>query len=58
MHGQRIRPRGYHPLVDLQPEEKIDGFLDGIRGVIAKCVDVMPRHDEFIARNCAIAEMA
>ena len=57
MHGQRIHPRGYHPLVDLQPEEKIADFLAGVRGVIGKCVDVMPRHDDFIARNCAIAEM-
>jgi tryptophan halogenase len=58
MHGQRIHPRGYHPLVDLQPEQKIADFLAGVRGVIAMCVDVMPRHDDFIARNCAIAEVA
>ena len=55
MHGQRIRPRGYHPLVDLHSEQKVAEFLGSVHGVIAKCVEVMPDHDAFIARNCAVA---
>ena len=54
MHGQRIAPAGYHPLVDVYPEEKIAGFLGNVRDVIGKCVEAMPTHEAFIARHCAI----
>ena len=55
MHGQRVPVAGYHPLVDVYPEAKIAEFLEGVRGVIGKCVEVMPGHDAFIARHCAIS---
>jgi len=53
LHGQNLVPKGYNPLVDIYPESEIAAFLDGIRGVIGKCVDVMPTHREFIAKHCA-----
>ena len=53
MHGQGLRPVGYNPLVDLYPESEIADFLNGIRSVIGKCVQVMPSHADFIARTCA-----
>jgi tryptophan halogenase len=52
LHGQGIRPAGYNPLVDLYPEAEIHEFLESIRGVIGKCVDVMPSHAAFIAEHC------
>lgn len=55
LHGQRVPVAAYHPLVDVYPEEKIVDFLGGVRGVIGKCVEVMPTHDAFIARHCSIA---
>jgi len=58
MHGQRVPVAGYHPLVDVYPEAKIAEFLEGVHGVIGKCVEVMPGHDAFIARHCAIPEAA
>src|SRR5690606_37688211 len=54
LHGQRVVPAGYHPLVDLHPEPRVEEFVDGVRGVIARCVEAMPAHDDFIARHCAI----
>jgi tryptophan halogenase len=51
--GQNMPIEGYHPLADAQSEEDIADYLEGIRGVIAKCVSVMPSHDEYIARMCA-----
>lgn len=48
MHGQGLRPRGYHPLVDLYPEDELKRFLDGIEGVMQKCVAAMPSHREFV----------
>jgi tryptophan halogenase len=53
MHGQRIRPRGYDPLVDLTPKDEIEKLLANVEGVIRKCVDVMPLHSDYVAKNCA-----
>jgi tryptophan 7-halogenase len=53
MYGQRLHPRGYHGLVDMQPPEKIAEYVEGVRQVIANCVRAMPSHDEFIAKRCA-----
>jgi tryptophan 7-halogenase len=51
--GQNMPVEGYHPLVDAQSEADIAEYLDSVRGVIAKCVGVMPTHEEYIARHCA-----
>jgi tryptophan 7-halogenase len=53
MHGQGLRPLGYNPLVDVYEEGEVSDYLEGIRQVITKCVDVMPSHAKFIADNCA-----
>jgi len=53
MNGQGLVPQGYHPLVDLRSEQEIGGFLGDIENVIQKCVDVMPTHEETIARYCS-----
>ena len=53
MHGQGLRPEGHHPLADLVPEAETAEYLEGIRDVIAKCVDVMPTHAEYIRQHCA-----
>ena len=53
MQGQRVEPRGHHPLAALTPAADADAFLDNIRATIAKCVAVMPSHADFIAARCA-----
>jgi tryptophan halogenase len=53
LHGQRVRPQGYHPLTDLIAEDEIAQYLEGIEKVIAACVDVMPDHAAFIKEHCA-----
>jgi tryptophan halogenase len=55
MHGQGLRPQGYHPLVDLRPRDEIVAFLGDIQNVIGKCVEVMPTHSDYIAKHCAAA---
>ncbi|MBL8307504.1 MAG: tryptophan 7-halogenase [Rubrivivax sp.] len=55
MHGQRVRPAAYHPLVDLRTEDEIAQYLDEVSGVIGACVDVMPSHARFVAEHCAAA---
>jgi tryptophan halogenase len=53
--GQRIVPRGYHPLVDTLAAEKIDEFLAGVRQTIARCVEAMPTHEQYVAEQCRTA---
>jgi tryptophan halogenase len=52
--GQHITPRGYHPLVDALPEQKIVDFLDNVRTTIKRCVEVMPTHAAYVSEQCAI----
>jgi tryptophan halogenase len=53
--GQNLLPRAYHPLVDLQPEDAIAEYIEGVRQVIGKCVEVMPDHQAFIDKHCKAA---
>ncbi len=57
MHGQRMAPKSYHALVDVYPEDKITEFMRNIRGVIDKCTQAMPTHEDFIAKHCAAKTM-
>jgi tryptophan halogenase len=49
LHGQGIAAGGYHPLVDLLGEDEVAAYLAQIAGVVGKCVEVMPTHQEFVA---------
>ncbi|MEW6705034.1 MAG: tryptophan halogenase family protein [Pseudomonadota bacterium] len=55
MQGQNLMPQGYHPLVDVQGEKDIEDYLESVRAVIAKCVEIMPDHAEYIVKHCAAA---
>jgi tryptophan halogenase len=57
MHGQGIRPRAYHPLVDRMTKEDIAQRLDSVKRVIDKSVDYMPTHAQFIAEHCKAGKM-
>jgi tryptophan 7-halogenase len=57
MHGQNLKAKNHHPLADLIDEAETREYLDSVRGVIAKCADVMPTHAEFIRLNCAATAM-
>ncbi len=50
--GQHIMPRGYHPLVDQVPDADLHRFIDSVGGTLARCVEVMPSHQDFIHRYC------
>lgn len=52
MLGQGMMPRAYHPVVDRLSEPELDGYLEGLRGVLRRSVEAMPAHDAFIARHC------
>ena len=52
MHGQDIRPRGYHPLADVLPEAELRTRMAKLADVTRKCASVMPRHQAFIDQHC------
>jgi tryptophan halogenase len=52
MHGQGLRARSYHPLADLPSETEVEDYLVSVKGIVARCVDVMPDHAAYIARHC------
>ena len=53
--GQHIVPSGYHPLVDTLSKAKVQEFLGGVKATIARCVDAMPTHEQFVAEQCRTA---
>ena len=53
MIGQRLMPRGNHPLAELPPMETVEGVLRDTEEVIRRCVAGMPMHADFVARHCA-----
>jgi tryptophan halogenase len=57
LEGQNLKPARYNPLVDLQDEGSIQEYLESVRNVIAKCVDFMPDHADYIAKHCAAKSM-
>lgn len=58
MIGQGIMPQGYDPLVDQMPDEDLPKFLASVREVVAKNVDLMPTHQQFIDRECRAPAVA
>ncbi|QAY76711.1 tryptophan halogenase family protein [Sphingosinicella sp. BN140058] len=55
LEGQGLRPTRYDPLADAMPEQVLRSKLSGLRAVIARGADAMPRHSQFIADHCAYA---
>jgi len=58
MQGQGLRPRGYNAIVDVVGADDIAAFMESIRTAIDACVERMPTHEEFIARNCKAPSIA
>lgn len=53
MIGQGLMPQQYHPIAQLMSEEELGRFLNGMRAHIAKSVERLPSHQDFIKRYCA-----
>jgi tryptophan halogenase len=52
MHGQGIKPEGYHPIVDTVADSEISRRLEHIRTVINKSASAMPMQQDFINKFC------
>lgn len=55
--GQGIEPESYHPLADAISSDQLAQFLGDLRKIIGNAAARLPRHEEFIARNCAAEPM-
>ncbi|MDT9001747.1 tryptophan halogenase family protein [Paucibacter sp. APW11] len=51
MLGQRILPRGYHPIVDDMPEDRLIEFVEGTRKTLANAVSAMPLHQQWLQQH-------
>ncbi len=50
--GQNVIPRAYHPMVDVLSIDEVRKVVNGTKAVLDRGVEVMPRHEEFIAKHC------
>jgi len=50
--GQGVVPRSYDPLVAIKSDPQIEQYLGNIAATIKRCIDVMPTHDEYLAKYC------
>ena len=58
MLGQNLRAESYPVTVDLVSDAGIQEYLESIRSLVARCVEVVPEHSAYIARHCAAPAMA
>ncbi|KAF1710391.1 tryptophan halogenase [Pseudoxanthomonas kalamensis DSM 18571] len=52
MFGQGIHPLRYHALVDAKSDELVLRMLADVKRVMHGVVDLMPSHEDFIAKHC------
>ena len=52
LYGQGLTPLGHHPAADRMPDDELRLLLTNVRKGVVERVDAMPRHWEFIERNC------
>lgn len=56
--GQGVMPKSYHPIANKLPQEELDKFLSMLRDSVARTVDSLPSHGDYIARYCGASEQA
>lgn len=56
--GQGVLPKHYQPIVDNMDDNEFKSYMAGFRDHVAKNLDLLPHHEDFIARYCAVAEPA
>jgi tryptophan halogenase len=54
MLGQGVKPKHYHHVVKMMGDNELSRFLNGYRAQIAKEVEMLPNHQDFIDQYCKI----
>jgi tryptophan halogenase len=52
MHGQGLKPKSYHPVVNVLSEDEIVSRLKEIHKSVVNSADYMPSHIDYIRGNC------
>ncbi len=52
MIGQGLTPDHHHPLADVTDSRQLAAFLEDLRRSIARSVERLPAHHDFVARYC------
>ncbi|WP_371395931.1 tryptophan halogenase family protein [Fretibacter rubidus] len=52
MHGQKLEPKSYHPVVHVLSDAEIKQRLEEIRATVINSEKVMPRHIDYINEHC------
>ncbi|MDR7230066.1 tryptophan halogenase [Caulobacter sp. BE264] len=51
--GQGVVPEAFHPLTGVVTDAQLDEYLANLRQIMGRAVEGLPRHGDFIAKNCA-----
>ena len=54
--GQGVEPKCYQPMVDNMADGEFRAYMKGFRDHVATNVNLLPNHEEFIARYCSMDE--
>lgn len=52
--GQGVVPKHYQPMVDNMGDAEFKAYMKGFRDHVSKNLGLLPDHEEFIARHCAM----
>lgn len=55
MHGQNVRPKRYHPIADMIPDEELIRRMTHLEDEVTRALALMPDHQAFIDRHCRAA---
>ncbi|MBC6402579.1 MAG: tryptophan 7-halogenase [Hyphomonadaceae bacterium] len=53
MLGQGLRPKAWHSMADRISDLQLSEFLNNVKTIIAKTVDKIPSHEDFVKNYCA-----
>jgi tryptophan halogenase len=56
MLGQGIMPRAHHPIANKLSDAELSALLSGIRDSVARTVQTLPAHQDYIGRYCDASE--
>jgi tryptophan halogenase len=54
MLGQGLKPKGYHNIADAMSSQQLSAYLASTAEQVAKKLQTMPKHDEFVRRYSAL----
>lgn len=57
MLGQGLEPKSYHPIADKMTDDELTYFLNQIKTDASRMAARLPKHEEYISKYCASADV-